>query len=159
MRARLNEPAKLAAEFSPGRAERNEVKRSAALGTRQKVIREPALAGDRFFRPLKRAEQEMGRLPRVPLAMLASPWTKFCRQLRWLVELFLPSIKIISGLCLQNLRSKRRWHNRVIKNSVHCALGFGHRRAFRPVWVFIDLAHDIGRDLFELFFSRHFLIE
>ena len=47
--ALINEPAKLAAEFSPGQAQRNEVKRSAALGNLPKEIVEPALARDRYM--------------------------------------------------------------------------------------------------------------
>ena len=60
------------------------------LGSQSHSFIKPALAGDRFFRPLKRAwkiylaiTQGGAPLHFVPLRL---PWAKLCRQLRWLVE-------------------------------------------------------------------------
>src|SRR2546430_3250205 len=57
-----NEPASPATEFSPGQAQRNEVERSAALGTVSKRFVEPASADERigfiFCRPLKESVGE-----------------------------------------------------------------------------------------------------
>jgi YVTN family beta-propeller protein len=95
---RFNEPAKRAEEFSPGQAERSEAppwvtainNLRARLSGRQIVTRavlSPAKAGLTVKGTI---------LPRVPLAVLASPWAKFCRPLCGLMESFLPSCLRIS---------------------------------------------------------------
>src|SRR3989442_10597057 len=87
----LNEPTKWATEFSPGQAERSEAPPwvgssksiQARFSGRQNGCElnsvSPAKAG---------AENLSNSNPRVSLAALATPWAKFFRQLRWLVDAF-----------------------------------------------------------------------
>jgi hypothetical protein len=71
----------MAAECSPGRKPGDQ---------RHHKNTKPALAGDRFLRPLKRAglENQVRDARGFRLASLASPWAKLCRQLCWLLEDF-----------------------------------------------------------------------
>jgi hypothetical protein len=62
---------------------------------RSRLIHKPALAGGRknLLSPAKAGLRFYVRRPRVPLASLATPWAKFCRLLRRLVEpLTLPCV-------------------------------------------------------------------
>src|SRR5260370_37605691 len=73
----------------------------------------PALVGERFCRPLKRALKQLWLpVPRVPLASFTSPWAILCRPLRGLVDVY-SSVELnptkLSGRSITFEPNHRRW--------------------------------------------------
>src|SRR6266571_1667098 len=91
---------------APGGAKRNP-------GVHAPDESKPALAGERFCRPLKRALNNYGcPYPGFPLASLTSPWALLCRPLHGLVDVY-SSVELnptkLSGRSITFEPNHRRW--------------------------------------------------